>query len=433
MDKVYAGAYATIVASAGPDAGYGLPGVGKTHRACSPSAVTGRGRGVVKLYSSLPPRELAVQESRWSTRGWTYQEAVLSPRCLYFTVHQIYFVCGTNESCEALVHPYKPPPPHEGYARNSFSNFKIPSRSPEGKLPARVWPMSKLAYHLSQYSMRQLSFEEDRLSAFCGLLSRSGLYSHYGVPFFPWTVSGLMETPEDINLAFARGLYWRPANHALKVQSRHKRHPCFPSWSWAGWGVEISCRSLAVPDGDSIDDIRCGTNFMIEWREREYDGEEAPLNLYTLAGPHPRSSNKILPELSPYLVIDAKVFQFRFNLGPVVQGVQDNYLVCSCHPNSVHPRELEFGHPLAHPLFHFPELSSDKTDMKNDKFCTTGWDCVLLYEMHVSAEQSSWQVQELLIVEWNQDIAYRVGTLTMRAPATVMMQLPWTRRRICLG
>src|ERR1700677_1024332 len=36
-------------------------------------------------------------------RGWTYQEAILSRRCLIFTDQQVYFVCRLTTSCEAVT------------------------------------------------------------------------------------------------------------------------------------------------------------------------------------------------------------------------------------------------------------------------------------------------------------------------------------------
>jgi hypothetical protein len=81
MDRIYEGAFATIVASAGHNAEFGLPGAGPTPRKAQPSTVTRN----QKLLSTLPSLSHALKESAWITRGWPYQEAVLSRRCLFFT------------------------------------------------------------------------------------------------------------------------------------------------------------------------------------------------------------------------------------------------------------------------------------------------------------------------------------------------------------
>jgi Heterokaryon incompatibility protein (HET) len=88
MDRIYEGADATIVACAGSNADFGLPGVGLINRKCQLSAVVGD----QILVSSPPPLAAAMKESAWMKRGWTYQEATLSRRCLFFTELQVYFV-----------------------------------------------------------------------------------------------------------------------------------------------------------------------------------------------------------------------------------------------------------------------------------------------------------------------------------------------------
>ncbi|KAF2670207.1 HET-domain-containing protein, partial [Microthyrium microscopicum] len=90
MNSIYEGAIATIVAAAGDDASYGLPGVNGKSRKKQPTAEL----GCVSLISSLPQLPIVLAETKWATRGWTYQEAILSKRCLFFTDYQVYFNCG---------------------------------------------------------------------------------------------------------------------------------------------------------------------------------------------------------------------------------------------------------------------------------------------------------------------------------------------------
>ncbi|KAF2867743.1 heterokaryon incompatibility protein-domain-containing protein, partial [Massariosphaeria phaeospora] len=94
MDLIYENADLTIVAAAGQNDQYGLPGIGtradtQAKRPPQPAATIGN----LQLVSSLPDIELYLSESKWSTRGWTYQEALLSRRCLMFFTSQVYFVC----------------------------------------------------------------------------------------------------------------------------------------------------------------------------------------------------------------------------------------------------------------------------------------------------------------------------------------------------
>ncbi|KAM0794925.1 heterokaryon incompatibility protein-domain-containing protein, partial [Usnea florida] len=89
MDKVYLCAVITIVAAAGENADYGLPGVSDTLRRAQPYAVV-RGQLLASTMRSSP---VAIRSSRWATRGWTYQEAALSRKRLVFTDDQVFFEC----------------------------------------------------------------------------------------------------------------------------------------------------------------------------------------------------------------------------------------------------------------------------------------------------------------------------------------------------
>lgn len=56
-----------------------------------------------RVFSSLPTLSLVLGGSVWATRGWTYQEAFLSRRCLFFTEMQVHLLCKAMKCCEATV------------------------------------------------------------------------------------------------------------------------------------------------------------------------------------------------------------------------------------------------------------------------------------------------------------------------------------------
>jgi len=66
MDQIYRGADLTIVAAAGEDKGYGLPGVGVTKRQVGKTVCIGD----VVIYSNGPSPDSETQESKWFTRAW---------------------------------------------------------------------------------------------------------------------------------------------------------------------------------------------------------------------------------------------------------------------------------------------------------------------------------------------------------------------------
>ncbi|KAK0623882.1 heterokaryon incompatibility protein-domain-containing protein, partial [Immersiella caudata] len=91
MDMVYHLATVTIVAAAGQDAEFGLPGVGCTKR--EPQPVINMGGRV--WISSLENPKHRIERSKWFSRGWTYQEGLFSRRRLIFTESQVYFECNS--------------------------------------------------------------------------------------------------------------------------------------------------------------------------------------------------------------------------------------------------------------------------------------------------------------------------------------------------
>lgn len=81
MDRIYRNAELTIIAAAGHDESYGLPGVGIQARPRRP-IITLDGARV--LWSPKDPH-MTITQSHSATRGWTFQEAALSRRRLVFT------------------------------------------------------------------------------------------------------------------------------------------------------------------------------------------------------------------------------------------------------------------------------------------------------------------------------------------------------------
>src|ERR1700722_2901689 len=104
MNLIYEGAEITIINASGVNAQSGLPGVQNELRPLQPKARIGNTVLVSTLQS---PREL-INNSEWSTRGWTYQEGVLSRRRLIFTSEQVYFECAAMVVWETVFIPLVP-------------------------------------------------------------------------------------------------------------------------------------------------------------------------------------------------------------------------------------------------------------------------------------------------------------------------------------
>jgi hypothetical protein len=100
MDHVYRGADLTLVAAAGEDKRYGLPGVSSTDRK--------QGKIVrlehATLYTTFPdPNVAEIERSIWLQRVWKFQEGVLAGKLLVFTEHQMVFYCQSASWAEGIA------------------------------------------------------------------------------------------------------------------------------------------------------------------------------------------------------------------------------------------------------------------------------------------------------------------------------------------
>ncbi|KAH6646977.1 heterokaryon incompatibility protein-domain-containing protein, partial [Truncatella angustata] len=87
MDKIYSGAELNIVAAAGIDGNFGLPGVVSRQRKMHPTVQLRN----AQLVSCLEHPRSSIMASKWATRAWTHQEALLSQRLLFFTEFETYY------------------------------------------------------------------------------------------------------------------------------------------------------------------------------------------------------------------------------------------------------------------------------------------------------------------------------------------------------
>lgn len=206
MDIIYSNSVLTLVACAGEDPTYGLPGVCKTRNI---PELTMQGLGCLQMVPSVGD----VKNSVWASRAWTYQESLLSKRRLYFTDHQLYFESSDIVTCEWTT-----------LSRNenvvtTYRNW-IYAQSAWLSKPSDIYKC------IRTYTRRELTFETDALNAFLGILAkyqqRFQVHQIWGMPYLEPEVAA-SELP---NMAYS--LFFETNNKAL-------RRTDFPSWSWTGW------------------------------------------------------------------------------------------------------------------------------------------------------------------------------------------------------
>ncbi|KAI1858895.1 uncharacterized protein JN550_012354 [Neoarthrinium moseri] len=239
MDSIYSNAALTIVAAAGEDESHGLPGVGKDRK--GKKAPFQHDNFSVSWVPPSPRREIL--GSRWATRGWTFQEAVLSPRCLVFTQYQMYFECRTACCYESLnINIQKAP--------NDILPWLFEFMKPrlfvgdQGNEPGQHHPHTTkrdrfMAYVecAEKYSRRTLSYDEDSLNAFAGMIKRFEATDRlpvrhiWGVPFFdPRDDTSPSDIVDYVGFLMAGLSWWHDGE-----QREPRRRKGFPSWSWTGW------------------------------------------------------------------------------------------------------------------------------------------------------------------------------------------------------
>ena len=229
MDLIYEKSFATIVALHGDSDQSGLPGVSSIPRIPQLTFNTEKGR----LLWSCPSIPTIVQESKWNTRGWTYQEARLSQCCLLFSIYQVYYVCRESTWSEAV--PFGP-------CSSTLTELLNSSRL-DGALfgvDTSTSIPSGLFQDRLKYTKRKLSYESDLLNAFRGILRRSSFVTFWGVPV------ALQHSNVDPNTGFALGQLWmkRPrwtTDPHLQSSStiRSARRCGFPTWSWTSVIADI--------------------------------------------------------------------------------------------------------------------------------------------------------------------------------------------------
>ena len=209
MASIYSNSYLTLCAADGVDAESGLLGI----RQCSPP------RNVQQdilafddgPMSSKCVRKLDYNGSVYDTRGWTFQEKVLSRRTLSFTEDGLSWRC------------------REGYADEQNPEVIRLGDAGYNLLISRndtVWPcLEEWDCLVFLYVRRRLTYEEDILRAFSGILESLSSSMLGGFLF------GL---PQQF---FDAALLWVPKEKLTRREDMKSEvvKTAFPSWSWAGW------------------------------------------------------------------------------------------------------------------------------------------------------------------------------------------------------
>lgn len=208
MDKIYSEATLTIFAAAGHDADYGLPGVSVRARATFKMELD---EFTLRCTGTYPHR--LVEQSKWRSRGWTFQEALLSTRHLFFTEEQVFFECPRFSRCESInVDQGWPHEPRlftlhtNNVSQNHFTQDISVCLEDLWSERDRLREFEKL---VARYRRRELSHQKDTLNAILGIL---GVFTRVTDPIFHFygnPVDRDMNDDWKINHYFAAALAWK--------------------------------------------------------------------------------------------------------------------------------------------------------------------------------------------------------------------------------
>ena len=230
MDLVFGAAEVTVIAAA-CDESFGLPGVGATPRRIQPSAQVGD----IEVLTSLPWPRFVIEASKWDGRGWTFQEALLSRRCLFLTEDQAYFECAGMTRFESV----------------KVNDDLVVTRGDSDLIAAlhgRIYDRRQVSqeyYNLVRvYTGRELTLDSDSFNVFAGIAGHMSIGEYpimqlSGLPFPKATSCSTAELKRQLLSSFL----W---SHTAYASGPHavrpfKRRPGFPSWSWTGWAGEVGC------------------------------------------------------------------------------------------------------------------------------------------------------------------------------------------------
>ena len=225
MNLIYGNACLTICAADGFDASTGLkaadalrPSVAQHIEECAP--------GVSLMVSQLA--ETGIGVSIWNTRAWTFQERMLSKRCLIFTEGRVFYQCRSATMSEDLV----------SESHGIGWSLDLAKALPQVLNDLKGRPIRVYMNCVSQYSTRKLTQPRDILAAFNGVSNLIG--QHMQAPF----IFGLPSSHFDL------ALLWEPLKAVTRRVEQEKedfKGLVFPSWSWCGWrGEPVSYRNSQI-------------------------------------------------------------------------------------------------------------------------------------------------------------------------------------------
>ncbi|KAF5657685.1 hypothetical protein FHETE_10290 [Fusarium heterosporum] len=233
MDLIYSKSLFTILAACGKDSESGLAGSPSNPRQIFQRQVEVSPCGLHIVPCVTLSEEDTLQSSAWNSRGWTFQERLLSRRALVFTNSQVYWCCdgatwdeesildipGSKEDCGTMTQRFGC---YDEWEESSVTRFSEES----------------YGTYITQFSERQFTFPSDALPAFLGIIRR---YEQLNNQKLHW---GLSTVRFDQALMWKYGQSRRRELYTYISDESVVYSVPYPSWSWLGWNGFIGSNGL---------------------------------------------------------------------------------------------------------------------------------------------------------------------------------------------
>ncbi|KAG0619732.1 hypothetical protein M758_4G160500 [Ceratodon purpureus] len=305
MANIYGAALVTIFAVGGDSADAPLPGLEPRSR-----QVQQQIKRIQELSLAIPLRMLeeTLTASKWNTRGWTFQELVLSRRGLVFTKEQVFFRCQRDMFCEDVINEHsKDEAIYAG--KHSFAHDELRAiRKNKVDLEYRYRSYS-LAFMqiVEDYTRRELTNPADIYNAFFAIITLLSRYIE--IPSLDPDSAFVFGMPESV---LEDAMLFQPALNSPTHERRCEEGLVTPSWSWAGWMSSVVYFDL---EGYGYNPVVAFQSLVDEWvivdskgrarqiaSGRHLSEDDNPLELYKYQKPSIPSSASLVEEamsLSP--------------------------------------------------------------------------------------------------------------------------------------
>ncbi|PKS06138.1 hypothetical protein jhhlp_007455 [Lomentospora prolificans] len=448
MDRIYGTATLTIAAAFGEGPEAGLPGIRPGSRSWIQKTENIQGLSLV----NRPKNFDSIERSRWNTRAWTYQERVLSSRIVFFGEQQTFYWCSHLEGYFSEDQDSKPIPRQPRSFRHNIG----------GPLPLK-WSINIVTYKdaLEAFTKRHITMAGDILNAFEGVaqrlypLFRGGFI--YGLPETELDYCLSWEAVDDLDRRRDAGgepLFpsWSWAGWVGAINLNWKERLSCIKWVNKEDGREYSTADYRAPSTAFADETRT-YQWLQEWKETRnnstfhYFSHPDEPDTWFLHPTAPEAERR--RDLRPAYHPTAGLLEFRASVarlsfkdwrapdglgsreglprtlviynddGEVVGSMSIPVsLLCDIRENNRYSAIL-----IAQTTLN-PELKEMRARRKTnqerpveDGICKAGPDEPALSEVQASAAPNGHQGDthealdqaELLVVEWRDNIAYRIG------------------------